>query len=313
MAEAHLAAKFNRPGFEIVDHYTYALTGDGCLQEGVSSEASSLAGTLKLGKLILLYDRNQITIEGNIDVAFSEDVAARYKAYGWQVLEVEDGNNDMAGISHAIEKAKKEKDKPSLIVINTQIGYGCSAMVGSHKCHGAPLGEQNVALMKEEAGFNKEETFFVPGEVKEEISKLQKGYDDKEKQWKELFAAYAKQYPELAKEWELYHKPVDANALMNDEALWKFEKPLATRQSSQEVINRLAERLPNLIGGSADLGPSNLSVMKAREYFSPENYAGLQHPFRYPRIRHVPPSQTVWRCTAAFILTWPPSSCLWII
>jgi transketolase len=273
MAEAHLASKFNRPGFDVVDHYTYVLSGDGCLQEGVSSEASSLAGTLKLGKLILLYDRNQITIEGDINTTFNEDVGARYKAYGWQVLEVADGNTDLSSIEDAIEKAKKEKNKPSIIIINTKIGYGCAAVVGSAKCHGAPLGVQNIAALREELGFNYE-SFTVPEEVKAEIAKLQKGYEAKEQQWNALFAAYAKQYPELAREWELYNQPFDAQALVKDEEFWKFEKPLATRQSSQEVLNRLAAKIPNLMGGSADLGPSNLTVMKSREYLSADHYAG---------------------------------------
>ena len=274
IAEAHLAAKFNRPGFEIADHYTYALCGDGCLQEGVSSEACSLAGTLKLGKLILLYDRNKITIEGGTDLAFTEDVGKRYEAYGWQVLYVKDGNTDFAGISDAIEAAKKERNKPSIIIINTQIGYGCPAVAGSAKCHGSPLGAENTAVLKAQFGFQYNESFYVPEEVKQEIAKLQEGYDAAEKKWNSLYDSYAKKYPELAREWELYHTEIKADGLIQDEALWKFDKPLATRQSSQEMLNRLADKIPNLIGGSADLGPSNLSVMKGREYLSPENYAG---------------------------------------
>jgi transketolase len=274
LAEAHLAAKFNRPGYNVVDHYTYALSGDGCLQEGVASEACSLAGTLKLGKLILFYDRNQITIEGDIKVAFAEDVGKRFEAYGWQVLEVEDGNTDIAAIDKMIEIAKREKDKPSLIVVNTTIGYGCSAIAGSHKCHGSPLGAENTALLKKELKWDYTESFYVPDEVKEEIARLQKGFEAKEEGWKKLFADYAKEFPDLAAEWDKWHSGIDAEALINDEALWTFEKPLASRQSSQEVLNRLAAKLPNLIGGSADLGPSNLTVMKAREYLSPDNYGG---------------------------------------
>lgn len=274
IAEAHLAAKFNRPGYEIVDHYTYVLSGDGCLQEGVSSEACSLAGTLKLGKLILLYDRNKITIEGDIDKTFAEDVGKRYEAYGWQVLEVKQGNTDLAAIAEAISIAKKVKNKPSIIIINTQIGYGCPAVVGSAKCHGSPLGLENTESLKKELGYNFSESFFVPDEIKHEIAKLQKSYDKAEAQWNELCKDYASKYPELAKEWELYHAEIKAEDLLKDESLWKFEKPMATRQASQEIINKLAGKIPNLIGGSADLGPSNLSVMKEREDLSPDNYAG---------------------------------------
>jgi transketolase len=141
MAEAHLAGVFNKPGFDVVDHYTYVLSGDGCLQEGVSGEASSLAGHLQLGKIIVLYDRNKITIEGSTEDAFTEDVKMRYQAYGWQVLEVAEGNTDLAAIDKAISEAKKEKSKPSLIIVNTAIGYGCPAVQGSAKCHGSPLGD----------------------------------------------------------------------------------------------------------------------------------------------------------------------------
>jgi transketolase len=273
MAEAHLASIFNKPGFDIVDHYTYVLSGDGCLQEGVSGEACSLAGHLKLGKLIYLYDRNQITIEGGIEVAFTEDVKLRYQAYGWQVLEVEDGNTDLASIDSAIAEAKKEENKPTLIIVNTAIGYGCPAVQGNAKCHGSPLGDENIAAMKANFGWDYKESFYVPAEVKDSMAHLQKQAAAKEDDWNKLFAAYAKQYPELAKLYKEYFAPAPAS-IFEDEGFWKFDKPLATRQSSGEVINRLAAKLPGLIGGSADLAPSNNTLMKGREYFSDTERGG---------------------------------------
>ncbi|MEG1158680.1 MAG: transketolase, partial [Christensenellaceae bacterium] len=272
--EAHLAAEFNKPKYNVVDHYTYALTGDGCLQEGVASEASSLAGTLELGKLIVLYDKNNITIEGDIDVTFSEDVKKRYKAYGWQVLEVADGNEDIKAISDAIEEAKAEKKKPSLIIINTAIGYGCPAKQGSAGCHGAPLGQENIDAMKKNLGWEHKEPFFVPEEVKKHIAELQEVYTQEEKQWNDLFAKYCKAYPELAAKYDAFFKPVPQSIFDNDE-YWTFdEKPIATRQSSGEVLNRIAKKLPQLMGGSADLAPANNSLMKERDYFSAENRLG---------------------------------------
>lgn len=273
MAETKLAAEFNKPGFDIVDHYTFALTGDGCLQEGVSGEASSLAGTLKLGKLIVLYDKNDITIEGDINVTFGEDVGKRYEAYGWQVLNVEDGNTDLDSIEKAIEAAKAEKEKPSLIIIKTKIGYGCPPVEGSAGCHGSPLGEENIKIMKENLGW-KEEPFTVPAEVKESMAKLQ---EEKlsvfEADWNELFAKYEKEYPELAAAYKKYALPVDESIFDNDE-MWAFEKGDATRNSSGAVINRLAKVVPNLIGGSADLAPANKSKMNDRDFYSPANRAG---------------------------------------
>ncbi|MEG1753254.1 MAG: transketolase [Christensenella sp.] len=273
MAESHLAAEFNQPKYNVVDHYTYALTGDGCLQEGVSGEASSFAGTQKLGKLIVLYDKNDITIEGNISTAFDEDVKKRYKAYGWQVLEVADGNEDMKSISDALEEAKAEKSKPSLIIVKTAIAYGCPAKQGSAGSHGSPLGQDNIDAMKKCLGWDYKEAFFIPEEVKKHIAELQDVYTAEEAQWNELFAKYAKEYPELAKKYKEYMSPVPETVF--DDAYWNFEdKPMATRDTSNVMINRLAVKLPNLIGGSADLGPANKSQMNDRAYFSPEDRKG---------------------------------------
>ena len=273
LAEAHLAAKFNKPGYDVVDHYTYVLAGDGCMMEGITAEAASLAGTLELDKLIVLYDSNSITIEGETNIAFREDVGKRFEAHGWQVLKVEDGN-DIDAISNAIEEAKAEKKKPSLIVITTEIGYGAPAKQGKASAHGEPLGEENLKAAKEFLGWDYEEEFFVPQEVREHMDSLKEKGIQAEKAWQEKWEAYAKEYPDLAKEWELWHSdelPVD---LINNEDFWKFEGGDATRSSSGKVINRLAKVLPNLIGGSADLAPSTKTLMDGRGSFSAENRTG---------------------------------------
>ena len=276
IAEANLAATFNKPGFDIVDHYTYAISGDGCLQEGISAEACSLAGHLKLGKLTLLYDKNNITIEGDTDVAFTEDVGMRYEAYGWQVLKVADGNEDLDSIEAALEKAKAEKDKPTLIIVNTKIGFGCP-LQGKSKCHGSPLGADNIKVLKENIGFDPEVNFYVPEEVYEYTAKLADKGAKTEQEWNALFAAYEKEYPEMAALYKKYYAPVSEEIF--DEEYYKFDKALATRQSSSAVLQKLADKVPNLMGGSADLAPSNLSDMKNREYFGPDNYAGTNMHF----------------------------------
>lgn len=272
MAEAHLAAKFNREGHNVVDHFTYVLCGDGCLMEGVSAEAASLAGTLGLGKLIVLYDSNSITIEGNTDIAFTEDVNARFAAYGWQTLEVADGN-DLDAINAAIDAAKADTTRPSIIKITTVIGYG-SAKAGKASSHGEPLGADNIVDLKKNLGLPADE-FFVSAEVSDfmsaKIAELNANVDA----WDKAFAEYAKAYPDLAKEWDLWFSgKVDMDALDSDE-FWAFEdKPMATRATSGEVLNRLAKFVPNLFGGSADLAPSNKSYMNGMGDFSKDNYAG---------------------------------------
>ena len=274
MAESHLAAMFNKEGFPVVDHYTYTLSGDGCLMEGVASEACSLAGTLKLGKLILLYDRNKITIEGETDFAFDEDVAKRYEAYGWQVLSVADGNEDIDSIDKAIAAAKAETEKPSIIIINTAIGYGCPAVQGKASCHGSPLGDDNIGVLKATLGWDYEGSFLVPAEVKAEAANRQKVYEAAEKKWNDMFAQYRAKFPEMAVLWDKCFGEVDTKAIFDD-AMYTFDKPLATRQSSGEVLNRLAAKLPSLFGGSADLGPSNNTVIKGKAYYAPDCREGI--------------------------------------
>lgn len=272
LAESRLAAKFNTPEHKVVDHYTYVLCGDGCLQEGVSGEASSLAGTLGLEKLILLYDRNQITIEGSTDLAFSENVMKRYEAYGWHTCEVADGN-DMDAIAAAIAEAKASH-KPTLIQINTQIGFGSPNKQGKASAHGEPLGDEEIKLTKENLGWPYTESFFVPEEVKEHIAALNAESAKKEAAWKDMMADYAAKYPELAKEYEAWMHNEMTVDLLEDEDFWKDEGNLATRATSEKVLQKVAKAVPNLMGGSADLAPSNKSVMKEREYYSKENRNG---------------------------------------
>lgn len=272
MAEAYLANKFNKPGYEVINHYTYAITGDGCMMEGVSAEAASLAGTLELGKLILLYDSNNISIEGNTDIAFKEDVAKRYEAYGWQVLTVEDGN-DIEQITKAIGTAKEDKKRPSLIIVKTQIGYG-SPKQGTASVHGEPLGIENIHKTKEFLKWTYSEDFHVPKEVRDHMETLKTKGKKEEENWNKLFEDYKNKYPELAEEWDLWHSkklPVD---LLNNEELWNFDKKMATRASSGAIINKLAKLVPNLIGGSADLAPSNKTYMKDKGNFSAEDRSG---------------------------------------
>ncbi|BDR69706.1 transketolase [Clostridium tetani] len=273
MAEAYLAEKFNKPGYELIDHYTYSLVGDGCLMEGISSEAASLAGTLGLDKLIVLYDSNNITIEGNTDIAFTEDVKGRFEAYNWQVINVEDGN-DIEAIDKAIKEAKSDKKRPSIIIIKTQIGYGCPAKQGKSSAHGEPLGEENLKITREFLKWGHEEEFFVPEEVREYMKEKVEELSKEEEEWNKLKEEYNNKYPELAKEWELWFNGKIEKDLLNDEDFWKFEKKTATRAASGDVINRLAAVVPNLIGGSADLAPSNKTYMKDKGDFSKEDRKG---------------------------------------
>ncbi len=270
IAENYLANKFNKEGFPIVDHYTYALCGDGCMQEGIENEAASLAGALKLGKLIVLYDDNDITIEGDTDITFTEDVGKRHEAMGWQVIKVKDAN-DLNALNRAIKKAKAEKEKPSLIVIKSQIGFG-SHLVGQASCHGAPLGEEGVATLKKNLDWN-----CAPFEVPEEVFKHCKKFANKgkkaQRQWKALFKAYQEQYPELAKEYIAWKKNQMPD-LKSIEELWQFEKDDASRGYSSTVLNKIAKYVPNLIGGSADLAPANKSYMKGRGDFGPNDKTG---------------------------------------
>ena len=273
MAETHLAAKFNKEGYPVVDHYTYVLGGDGCMMEGINYEAFSLAGTLKLNKLIVLYDSNKISIEGNTDIAFTEDVPARFKAMGFKVLEVKDGN-DISEIGKAIEEAKEDKESPSFIKINTKIGFG-SPKEGSADVHGAPLGADNIIAMKKTLGWPSEESFFVPDEVYENYKAKAENLAKKEEEWNKLFKDYCEKFPEMKTLWDEYKDETKACKLLDDEDFWSYdEKADATRNLSGKVLNKLSAKLPTLFGGSADLAPSNKSYVNGAGDYSAENYAG---------------------------------------
>ena len=274
MAEAHLAAVINKDGYDIVDHYTYVLGGDGCMMEGISSEAFSLAGTLGLSKLIVFYDSNNISIEGSTDIAFTEDVVTRFKAFGFQTIEVEDGN-DLCAIGKAIEEAKADKTRPSLIKVNTLIGYGCPAKQGKASAHGEPLGVDNVAALKENIGWPCKGDFEVPQEVYDHYKELSANMAKAEDKWNELFAAYVEKYPEMKELWDNYFDGYDMSDLFNSDEYWaKGDKAEATRNTSGAILNMIKKAMPNLIGGSADLAPSNKTNMKDAGDFSKDNYAG---------------------------------------
>lgn len=274
MAEAHLSSVFNKEGFPVVDHYTYVLGGDGCMMEGISSECFSLAGTLGLSKLIVFYDSNNISIEGSTDIAFTEDVVTRFKAFGFQTIEVEDGN-DLEAIGKAIEEAKADKTRPSLIKVNTLIGYGCPAKQGKASAHGEPLGVDNVAALKENINWPCKGDFEVPKEVYDHYKELADNMAKAEDKWNELFAAYVEKYPEMKELWDNYFDGYDMSGLFNSDEYWaKGDKPEATRSTSGTILNMIKKAMPNLIGGSADLAPSNKTNMKDAGDFSKDNYAG---------------------------------------
>ncbi len=273
MAEEHLAEVFNKDGYNIIDHYTYALGGDGCMMEGISSEVFSLAGTLGLSKLIVLYDSNNITIEGSTDIAFKEDVMLRMQAFGFQTIEVHDGN-DLAAIGRAIEEAKSCKDKPSFIKINTLIGYGCPDKQGKANAHGEPLGVENIAAMRKNLAWESEEAFYVPEEIYEHYRKLSREHAKAEAAWQSLFKEYMLKYPEQKSLWDIYFGEFDSKTLDSEEFWTWDDKADATRNISGKVINRLKDIMPNLIGGSADLAPSNKTLMNGEGDYSPENYRG---------------------------------------
>lgn len=274
MAEEHLAAKFNKDNFSVVDHYTYVLGGDGCMMEGISYEAFSLAGTLGLSKLIVFYDSNEISIEGSTDIAFTEDVLKRFEAFNFQTLVVEDGN-DLEEIGKAIEAAKAEKNRPSMILCKTQIGYGCPAKQGKASAHGEPLGSDNVIALKENLDWPSTEAFFVPEEVYANYQAIATKKAEEEEAWNAMFAEYSKKYPEMKEEWDNEFDLDIAKKLYENEEFWSFdEKPEATRNISGAILNRLLDHVPNLIGGSADLAPSTKTYMKNTGDFSKDDRLG---------------------------------------
>ncbi|MDF2668602.1 MAG: tkt [Paenibacillus sp.] len=277
MAEAHLAETYNRDQYKVIDHHTYVICGDGDMMEGVSSEAVSLAGHLKLGKLIVLYDSNDISLDGDLNMSFSENVQQRFESYGWQVLRVEE-QNDLLAIDRAISEAKADVTRPTLIEVKTTIGFGSpnKGGKGGHVGpHGSPLGKEETLLTKQFYGWPESPDFLVPDEVYEHYSKVKSSGEQAEEAWKKLVAEYSAAHPELAKQFD------DAiNGRLPegwDADLPKYtpaDKPLATRASSGNALNAIAKRLPQLVGGSADLASSNNTMIKDGGNYSAANYSG---------------------------------------
>ena len=271
LAEVSLAGRYNKKGYEIINHYTYVIAGDGCLQEGISHEACSFAGHNQLGKLIMLYDSNNITIDGPTHISYSEDVEKRFEAYGWQVLKI--NGHDYEQIREAIKEAKSEKSKPSIIICETVIGFGSPNRAGTSKAHGEPFPAEEIALTKEKLGLPIDKSFFVP----EEIVNLRKITQEKgekiQNQWNALWDNYKNKYSELAEELEKSMKG-EISEKAFDIPTFGSEKAIATRSASGIVLNYIAQYIPQLMGGSADLTPSNNTLPAGEESFSTENLKG---------------------------------------
>jgi transketolase len=271
IAEAHLSARYNRPGHEVFDHHTYVLASDGDFMEGVQAEAASLAGHLDLGKLIVLYDSNRVTLSGTTALTFTEDVGARYRAYGWHVQKVDDGN-DVQAISRAIAAAKETRAQPSLIVVSTVMAYGAPDLAGSWHAHGNPLGAEEVKKAKRNLGWPEEPPFYIPAQAAQHFRSIRERGAALQKDWDQRFAAYAKEFPALAREIERrFHGELPAGW---DERLPKWEadaKGMATRKASEAVLQELAKTVPELVGGSGDLDPSTFTWLKeGGDFESPE-------------------------------------------
>lgn len=271
MAEAHLASKFNQDGFPVVDHHTYALVGDGCLMEGISYEAMSMAGHMKLGKLIVLYDSNDISLDGALNLSFGENVQKRAESAQWEYLRVEDGN-DVAQIAKAIEAAKRNDSQPTLIEIRTIIGYG-SKVAGTNKAHGNPLGKEEAKATKEVYGWQYEEEFTVPEQVKAHFEQLKNKGAAKEEEWKKLFASYSAKFPSQGRE---LAQAIDGSVLIDTADVLTFDasKTLSTRVASGEAINHYVKTVPSIFGGSADLSHSTMTDIKGEKTFAIDSYSG---------------------------------------
>lgn len=274
MAERHLAESYNRESYNVVDHYTYSICGDGDLMEGVSAEAASLAGHLQLGRLVVLYDSNDISLDGDLSQSFSESVANRFKSYGWQYVRVEDGN-DLQEIAKAIEEAKTDEARPTLIEVKTVIGYGSPNRSGKSAVHGAPLGADELKLTKEAYKWTFEEDFHVPEEVYSHFNEsVVEAGAQKEEAWNELFKNYKEAHPELAEQLELAIKGELPAEWDQEIPVYEEGKTLASRASSGEVLNAIAKKVPSFIGGSADLAGSNNTAIKGETDLLPGNYSG---------------------------------------
>lgn len=274
LAERHLAETYNKDNFDVVDHYTYSICGDGDLMEGISSEAASLAGHLGLGSLIVLYDSNDISLDGDLDRSFSENVKNRFEAMNWEVLYVKDGNN-IEEVTAAIEKAKQSTDRPTLIEVKTTIGFGSPNRAGTSGVHGAPLGSDEAKLTKEAYSWTFEEDFHVPSEVYDHFKEAVKDAGQKkEAAWNELFEQYEKEYPELAAQLKLAIEGKLPENWDQEVPVYEAGSSLASRASSGEVLNGIAKQVPFFIGGSADLAGSNKTTIKNTDDFGKDNYAG---------------------------------------
>ncbi|MEY8346561.1 transketolase [Niallia circulans] len=274
LAEKHLAGVYNKNNYPIVDHFTYSICGDGDLMEGVSAEAASLAGHLQLGKLVVLYDSNDISLDGDLDKSFSESVEQRFKAYGWQYIRVDDGN-DTDQIAKAIEEAKKDQSKPTLIEVKSIIGFGAPNKAGKSLVHGAPLGAEELKLTKEAYNWTFDEDFYVPEEVYNHFKeKVLMNGEKKEQEWKELFANYEKEFPELAEQLKTALADTLPQGWDRQIPVYEEGSSLASRASSGEVINSISKELPFLLGGSADLAGSNNTMIKGGKDFTPETPEG---------------------------------------
>ena len=275
IAEKWLAEHYNRAGHEIVNHYTYAIVSDGDLEEGVSSEAASLAGTLRLGKIIYLYDDNGISIEGNTDIAFTENVAQRFQAYDWHVIGPIDGM-DTAGVDQALRMAQAEVTRPSLIICRTVIGYGSPNKAGTASAHGEPLGEEEVRLTKERLGWPYEELFVVPPEVLAHFSQAKERGSRQQQEWEEKLEAYRRAYPEEARQLDedLSGDLPEGWDEDLDDLFKTMEKPISTREASGIVMNTIARKVHAFIGGSADLAPSTKTTLKDHGHYGFEDYCG---------------------------------------
>jgi transketolase len=276
MAESHLAARFNRPGHEVVNHHTWVLAGDGDFMEGVAHEAASLAGHLRLGKLVCFYDSNDISLAASTNVTFTDDVGKVFEGYGWHVLTVTDGN-DLDALVRAIEAAKAEADRPSLVIMKTKIGYG-SPKEGTFAVHGSPLNAEEVVETKRTLGYPSEEPFFIPGEALAELRRALDRGKAAESEWRARFDAYRKAHPDLAAELERRTKGDLPNGWDRDiPSFPATDKPTATRAAGGKVINAIAARVPELVGGSADLNSSTETPLKGGGDFQPPATAGEPH------------------------------------
>jgi transketolase len=272
LAEAMLAERFNRPGHTVVDHYTYVLCGDGDLMEGISHEAFSLAGHLGLHKLIAFYDCNRITIEGSTDLAYSDDVRKRFEGYGWNVMEV--NGHDLVALEQALHAAQAEKQRPTMIIGHTRIGFGCPELEGSAETHGSPLGEENIRATKRVLGLPEDQHFYIPPEVPSWLDACRARWQKENADWDSRFAAYAKAYPELAAQWEQAQSGSLPADLATRLPVFPAGKAMATRAASGAVLQELAKALPHLVGGSADLAPSTSTLLKNLPSVGPRSYDG---------------------------------------